>query len=242
MKEGRQLPFSAALLTEKFNDKGGDDLYLWARDRSQSLSTASMSSARSLNSSMARIRAYGTGYRCGPWNTGTAAGISILTSICIHFVPGSGGTFLNAFGYGFFSPGTIYNYYTPDHLLVRGGGAPGTGTIGRPLSRSRQSDLTAGAAVHACAAGTSAASSGECRHSVRQPLAVESRLAAGTPQRCTADCGQPCKSFHRRRCSAAGLRWRRRGAGRARWRWLLGRWRRWWPWRRMSAGGGARGG
>src|SRR5580693_6277872 len=33
VKEGRLLPFSAALLTENFDQKVGDDLYLWARDR-----------------------------------------------------------------------------------------------------------------------------------------------------------------------------------------------------------------
>ena len=50
VKEGKALPFSAALLTEKFDDKVGDELYLWARDRSQVLSAANMSSARSLSS------------------------------------------------------------------------------------------------------------------------------------------------------------------------------------------------
>src|SRR5579863_2902055 len=38
VKEGRLLSFSAALLTESFNEKVGDDLYLWARDRSQDIS------------------------------------------------------------------------------------------------------------------------------------------------------------------------------------------------------------
>jgi len=37
VKEGRQLTFSVALLTEKFDEKVGDDLYLWARDRSQAI-------------------------------------------------------------------------------------------------------------------------------------------------------------------------------------------------------------
>src|ERR1700733_5569777 len=59
-KEGRVLPFSAALLTEKFDDKVGDDLYLWARDRSQVMSAANMSSARSLSSGFGS--GYGTGY------------------------------------------------------------------------------------------------------------------------------------------------------------------------------------
>ncbi|MDP9054958.1 MAG: FecR domain-containing protein [Acidobacteriota bacterium] len=65
VKEGRELPFSSALLTEKFDDKVGDDLYLWTRARSQSLSAASMASARSLNSSQ---NGYGSG--SGQWNGG----------------------------------------------------------------------------------------------------------------------------------------------------------------------------
>src|SRR5262249_47029953 len=48
VKDGHLLVFSAALTAEKFNDRVGDDLYLWARDRSQYLSAANMSSARSL--------------------------------------------------------------------------------------------------------------------------------------------------------------------------------------------------
>jgi hypothetical protein len=49
------------------------------------------------------------------------------------FVPG-GDMFLNAFGYGFFSPYTIYSYYTPTTYWYGGGGARGTGFIGRPIT------------------------------------------------------------------------------------------------------------
>jgi hypothetical protein len=126
VKEGRLLPFSAALSTEKFNDKLGDDLYLWTRDRSQSLSAASMSSARSLNTSSG-YTGYGLG--SGNWSSGWYYNpyFSMYT-----FVPG-GGTFFNPWGYGFYSPGTIYNYYTPSVYWYGGGGARGTGSIGRPV-------------------------------------------------------------------------------------------------------------
>jgi len=134
VKEGRLLPFSAALLTETFNDKVGDDLYLWARDRSQSISAANMSSARSLNSS-----SYGSGYGTG-YGSGYGSGLGGWNSGWYYnpyfdmftFVPGAG-TYWNAFGYGFFSPGTIYSYYTPSTYWYGGGGARGTGSIGRPL-------------------------------------------------------------------------------------------------------------
>jgi hypothetical protein len=130
VREGRLLPFSAALLTEKFNDKVGDDLYLWTRDRSQSISTANMSSARSLNSSGNGYASSGYGLGSGNWNGGWYFNpyFSMYT-----YVP-AGGTFWNAWGYGFFSPSTIYSYYTPSTYWYGGGGSRGTGSIGRPIS------------------------------------------------------------------------------------------------------------
>jgi hypothetical protein len=146
VKEGRLLPFSAALLTEAFDSKVGDDLYLWTRDRSQSISTANMSSARSLNSTgygsgsgylnvfdssgYGVGSGYGSGAGLGGWNSGWYYNpyFNMFT-----FVPGAG-TYWNAFGYGFFSPGTIYDYYSPSNYWYGGGGARGTGSIGRPLS------------------------------------------------------------------------------------------------------------
>lgn len=146
VKEGRLLPFSAALGTEAFNDKVGDDLYIWARDRSQSISAANMSSARSLNSTgygsgsgylnvfdssgYGVGNGYGYGTGLGGWNGGWYFNpyFNMFT-----FVPGAG-TYWNAFGYGFFSPYTIYDYYSPSNYWYGGGGARGTGSFGRPLS------------------------------------------------------------------------------------------------------------
>jgi hypothetical protein len=136
VKEGHLLSFSAALLTEKFDMKTGDDLYLWARDRSESISAANMSSARSLNSNgfvNGSGSGYGTGYGSsglGNWNSGWYYNpyFDMYT-----FVPG-GGTFWNAFGYGFFSPGTIYSFYSPTNYWYGGGGARGAGLIGQPLA------------------------------------------------------------------------------------------------------------
>lgn len=138
VREGRQVIFSAALPIEAFNDKVGDDLYLWARDRSQSISAANMSSARSLNPN-----GYGYGYgsydplyggygyfpSAGAWNGGWYYNpfLDMFT-----YVPASS-LYWNAFGYGFFSPGMIYAFYSPTNYWYGGGGARGTGSIGRPL-------------------------------------------------------------------------------------------------------------
>jgi len=134
VKEGRQLPFSAALLTEKFDDKVGDDLYLWARDRSQVMSAANMSSARSLSSGFGSGSGYGTGYGLlspglGGWNGGWYYNqfMDMYT-----FVP-MNGMMMSPFGYGFFSPGTIYSYYSPGTYWYGGGGAVGASAAGRPL-------------------------------------------------------------------------------------------------------------
>jgi hypothetical protein len=140
VKEGRLLPFSAALLTENFNDKVGDDLYLWTRDRSQSVSAANMSSARSLNPSSGYGSGFASGYG-GGYGNGYGSGLGGWNSGWYYnpyfdmftFVPGAG-TYWNAFGYGFFSPGTIYSFYSPSSYWYGGGGARGTGSIGRPLS------------------------------------------------------------------------------------------------------------
>jgi hypothetical protein len=145
VKEGRQMPFSAALLTEKFDGKVGDDLYLWTRDRSQSLSAASMSSARSLNSN-----GFGSGLGSGFYGAGLGSGLGGWNGGWYYnqffdmytYVP-MGGTFFNSFGYGFFSPATIYNYYTPTTYWYGGGGARGTGAIGQPLGTSGAPTRTA---------------------------------------------------------------------------------------------------
>lgn len=132
VKEGKMLPFSAALLTERFDDKVGDDLYLWARDRSQVMSAANMSSARSLSSGFAS--GYGTGYGAlspglGGWNGGWYFNsfMGMYTYVPLN------GTLFSPFGYGFFSPGTIYDYYVPTTYWYGGGGPVGTSAGGRPV-------------------------------------------------------------------------------------------------------------
>jgi len=133
VKEGHELPFSAALLTEKFNDKVGDDLYLWSRDRSQSLSAASMASARSVNTGLNGggygYLSSGLGVGPGAWN----GGWYFNPYLGMYTFLSGGDMFLNAFGYGFFSPYTIYNYYSPSTYWYGGGGPRGATTIGRTL-------------------------------------------------------------------------------------------------------------
>jgi hypothetical protein len=136
--EGHLLPFSAALVAEKFNDKVGDDLYLWARDRGQAISAANMSSARTLGTG-GGLDCTGFVTNCtngaggGAWNGGWYYNpyFNMYT-----YVPGSG-MLWSPFGYGFFSPGAIFSYYTP--TTYWGGGGVGrqiTGVGAGSLSSS----------------------------------------------------------------------------------------------------------
>jgi hypothetical protein len=133
--EGHLMPFSAALAAEKFNDKVGDDLYLWARDRSQTISAANMSSARTIGTGDCSGYSFVTncGTNGGGWNGGWYYNpyFNMYT-----FVP-LAGTMWNPWGYGFFSPYSIFNYYTPTTYWGGGGvGRPVT-NIGSGLASSR---------------------------------------------------------------------------------------------------------
>ncbi|HWE48898.1 MAG TPA: hypothetical protein VG273_03870 [Bryobacteraceae bacterium] len=127
VKEGRLMPFTAGLVTEKFTPKEGDDLYLWARDRSENLSAANMSSARSISQGSCYVACANGG---GAWNGGWYYNpyFDMIT-----YVPG-GGVFWNPFGYGFFSPLTIGDYYYPTGYWYGGGGARSANLAGRSLA------------------------------------------------------------------------------------------------------------
>lgn len=175
VKDGRLMPFSAALLSEKFDEKQADDLYLWTRDRSAYLSAANMSSARTLASNgYTTGSSYpGLGYSpqfMGGWYLNSALGM-------YTYMP-YGGLMYNPFGYGFYSPGLIYSFYSPmPYIWYGGGGAPAASSVGQPLSslstftggsngvsNSQVSRLGAANAVHPTlsnpTAGSMASSSG----------------------------------------------------------------------------------
>jgi len=132
VRDGHLMPFSAALLSEKFDEKQADDLYLWTRDRSGYLSAANMSSARTLASNgYTTGSSYpGLGYSpsfMGGWYLNSALGM-------YTYMP-YGGLMYNPFGYGFYSPGLIYSYYSPQpYIWYGGGGAPAAATTGQSLS------------------------------------------------------------------------------------------------------------
>jgi len=138
VKEGHMLVLSAALLTEKFDEKQVDDLYLWARDRGAALSAANMASARSLSANgysqnnlymggMYPGLGFNSAYNCG-WYLNSGLGT-------YAYMP-YGGMFYSPFGYGLFSPGSIYNFYNPGGYYYYGGGSPLAGFVPTPISGS----------------------------------------------------------------------------------------------------------
>lgn len=153
VREGKLMPFSAALLTEKFDEKQADDLYLWARDRSAYLSAANMSSARSLASSGYSMSGLtGGGYTGLGYNSSFNGGWYYNPFLSMYTYMPYGGTAWSPFGYGYFSPYTIYSFYSPGNYYWYGGGSRG-GSAGVPLSNIGTSSLAA-AQVSRTGAGT----------------------------------------------------------------------------------------
>jgi hypothetical protein len=102
-----------------------------------------MSSARSLasNGYMMGSSYPGLGFSPqfqGGWYLNSALGM-------YTYMP-YGGLMYNPFGYGFYSPGLIYSFYSPmPYTWNGGGGAPASATTGQPLSSL--STFTNGSAV-----------------------------------------------------------------------------------------------
>jgi hypothetical protein len=132
VKDGHAMPFSAALLSEKFDANQADDLYLWTRDRSAYISAANMSSARSLalNGYVTGSSYPGFGFSPqfqGSWYLNSALGM-------YTYVPYAG-MMSSPFGYRFFSPARIYSYYSPTpYYWYGGGGSPAGPADGEPLA------------------------------------------------------------------------------------------------------------
>jgi hypothetical protein len=148
INEGRLMPVSAALVSEKFDEKQADDLYLWARDRSAYLSAANMSSARSL------ATASGLGYGYAGLGNATIGGLGPRNGFSGNWYYNSflnmytympyGGTLWSPFGYGYFSPYTIYSYYSPyNYYWYGGGGSRASASTGVPLTNIGTSSLAA---------------------------------------------------------------------------------------------------
>ncbi len=182
--EGHMVAFSAALVSAKFDEKQADDLYLWAQDRAGALSAANLSSARSLSANGYSLNNLYMGgmYPGLGFSSGMMGGWyynQLLGSYA--YVPFSD-TFYSPFGYGLFSPTTIYSYYSPGGYTWYGGsGARSTSFVPQPVSGSFASGrpvapgrVTAGLPVSGTSSATAplrgAFTAGQVRASAARPL------------------------------------------------------------------------
>ena len=174
VREGHSMPFTVAMAAEKFSDKSGDDLYVWTRDRSESLAAANVVSAQSMSSSAGSGyygvgSGYGSGYGYGygygygnsglygmsPWGGGWFYN-PYLTMFT--FVP-SAGVFWNPWGYGFFSPATVGSYF-PGSTLSAFNRPGATGAIARGLTPGTTTAAALGSPVRSASTGSASARGG----------------------------------------------------------------------------------
>ena len=116
VREGRLLPFGAALAQEKFNSKEGDSLYRWSKRRSEYLSIANLSAAK---------QAQNSNLSSSGWFYNSFYGL-------YTYLPFRG-TFYSPFGYTYFSPRSYYDYYY-NNPSYNPGYSGGTGHSGVPSS------------------------------------------------------------------------------------------------------------
>jgi hypothetical protein len=119
LREGKEMLFDGNLTVAKFDNKAGDPLYRWASRRSEYLSLANMASANQV-----RHSGYTSGFTQSGWFFNPVFGM-------FTYLPISG-YYTSPFGYGFYSPVTIYrviNAYNPAPIFG-GGSSLGQGASG----------------------------------------------------------------------------------------------------------------
>jgi hypothetical protein len=127
---GKMLPFTQALAQEKFDAKtDSDELTRWSEERSQAVSVANVSAAKSLMDSGGMMPGMmGTGlYSNGMMPYGSwyyNPFYSMYTYMPMN------GMFYNPYGYGIFSPYTVYQVYNNPGYFTNSG----TSTTGTPTS------------------------------------------------------------------------------------------------------------
>jgi hypothetical protein len=133
LKSGKETSLTGVLMAENFDKKTADDLYLWSNERSSYLAKASASSAATMRNSSGGSYGGGGygGYGAGsysPWQFNSMFGM-------FTYVPFSGIAY-SPFGWGFWSPYSLYNsFYSPLYYPYAYGGYGGYGgTVGRLTS------------------------------------------------------------------------------------------------------------
>lgn len=118
LKDGRAVPFTPALVSEKFDNRTGDALYRWAKRRSEYIAVANLSAARKAGSAGSGFNSGSSGWYYNPY-------YSMFT-----FIPSRGymcdpfATFMSLYpSYGcYYSPMSAWNYFARPAYGYGGGG------------------------------------------------------------------------------------------------------------------------
>ncbi len=111
LRDGKALPFTPALVSEKFDNRTGDALYRWAKRRSENIAVANLSAAKRMGSG------YNSGSGSGSWSYNPY--YSMFT-----YIPYSGILCDPFAAYAcYYSPGSAWRYfYAPNYGYGGGGG------------------------------------------------------------------------------------------------------------------------
>lgn len=160
LKDGKLVDFDAALVAQKFDKDSGDALNRWSRRRSEALSMANISAAKSIYDT-------GMGFTSNQWIWNPFFGM-------FTFVPYSG-SFYSPYGFRFWSPMNVYRaYYAPRPVYNFGGGNPngnygGYNTMahtsgGYSGAVASSASMPASSATHSAAPAPSAGASSGVSH------------------------------------------------------------------------------
>ena len=133
VKSGKAMPFTQALAQERFDIKtSSDELTRWSQERSEAVAVANVSAAKSLRDSGGNsIYGMGASMPYGTWYYNPY--YSMYTYMPLN------GMFFNAYGYGFFSPFSVYQIYgNPGYFYGGGYGGGGGAYNGTPTSSSNR--------------------------------------------------------------------------------------------------------
>lgn len=167
LKKARQLALEGVAIPEKFDNKTSDLLMRWARQRAGALSYANVVAAK--DASRWGLTGGGTsGWVYNPW-------YGVFT-----YMPMSG--IYNSFwGYSFFSPYSVWNYYYYPGRTYGGGGSRGTPVYSSAGHRGVSPTASGSSGTAAVSAPRSSSSSGSSSGGSSSPISHGSGHA-GTPR------------------------------------------------------------
>ncbi len=157
IKAGRLMPFTAAIAQEKFDAKTtGDTLTRWSEQRSEYVSVANVSAAKSLSDS-------GGSWQSSSWYYNPY--YSMYTYVPMN------GTYWNPYGYGFFSPYTVGQVYSG---YGYGGGYGGNSARGTTTYSARPRSTMIGGTSNVGTSASAAPSFGRTSVASSSPASTSS--------------------------------------------------------------------